>query len=90
MQHRNWAKVDDLGRSLMKIQNIQALGLLIQKTRKAQKLTQEQLAALSGVGVRFLRELEHGKESCHLGKTFEILKALGIDVFVKRRNEDSQ
>ena len=31
------------------------LGLLIRNERKAQKLTQEQLAGLTGVGVRFVR-----------------------------------
>lgn len=35
----------------------QSLGLLIHTERKAQKLSQEQLAALTGVGIRFVREL---------------------------------
>ena len=39
------------------------LGKIIRHSRKSQKLTQEQLAATTGVGVRFTRELELGKES---------------------------
>jgi len=56
------------------------LGKLIRETRKSQKLTQEQLAATTGVGVRFIRELEQGKESCHIGKVLLVLAMLGIDV----------
>ena len=37
------------------------LGQMIRSARKSQGLTQEQLAATCGIGVRFLRELEHGK-----------------------------
>ena len=39
------------------------IGELIRDTRKAQGLTQPQLAAASGVGLRFLVELEAGKGS---------------------------
>jgi y4mF family transcriptional regulator len=55
-------------------------GRLIQKTRKKQGLTQEQLAATCGVGVRFIRELEKGKESCHMGKALLVLNMLGINL----------
>ncbi len=59
---------------------IEHLGRLVRGTRKSQKLTQEQLAATTGVGVRFIRELEQGKESCHIGKVLLVLAMLGIDV----------
>ena len=59
---------------------IKNLGELVLKTRKSQGLTQEQLAATSGVGVRFIRELEKGKESCHIGKVFRVLTMLGIEI----------
>lgn len=67
--------------------NVQ-LGALIRKERKAQNLTQEQLAALSGVGIRFLRELEFGKESCQLGRAFTVMTALGLRLVVGARGED--
>ena len=60
--------------------NIKNLGALVRKTRKAQGLTQEQLAAICGVGLRFLRELEGGKDSCHIGKAFLILRMLGLEI----------
>ncbi|WP_438722084.1 type II toxin-antitoxin system Y4mF family antitoxin [Bartonella rochalimae] len=59
---------------------IKILGLIIRNTRKKQGLTQEQLAATSGVGVRFIRDLEKGKESCQVGKTIHVLAMLGLDI----------
>ena len=64
-----------------------SLGLLIRTERKAQKLTQEQLAGLTGVGVRFVRELEAGKESCQVGRALQVAASLGLTVSVGRRQE---
>ncbi|MDP1731556.1 MAG: helix-turn-helix domain-containing protein [Devosia sp.] len=65
------------------------LGSLIRTERKAQRLTQEQLAAISGVGVRFVRELELGKESCQLGKALTVVSTLGLKVIVSSRGEST-
>ena len=64
-----------------------SLGTLIRKERKNQKLTQEELAGLAGVGVRFIRELEHGKESCQIGLALHVLQTLGLSLAVYGRNE---
>lgn len=66
-----------------------SLGLLIRKERKAQGLTQEQLAGLTGVGVRFVRELEAGKESCQLGRALQVIAALGLSVSVHSRRDSA-
>jgi y4mF family transcriptional regulator len=58
----------------------QELGALIRRTRIDQGLLQEGLAAAAGVGLRFLVELERGKESAHLGKTLHVLDVLGCRV----------
>ncbi len=58
------------------------LSRIVRQTRKEQGLTQEQLAATTGVGVRFIRELEQGKESCHIGKALTVVSMLGIDVTI--------
>lgn len=68
------------------ISDSHALGALIRAERKTQGLTQEQLAALSGVGIRFVRELELGKESCRLGLTLTVIKTLGMRVNVTSRS----
>ncbi len=56
------------------------IGTTIRAARKAQSLRQDELAAAANVGVRFLIELEAGKETAQLGKTLAVLSALGIDV----------
>lgn len=71
------------------IQNTSDLGLAIHRERKRQKLTQEQLAALSGVGIRFLRELEKGKETCWLGHTLLVMQTLGLSFTILNREDPS-
>jgi y4mF family transcriptional regulator len=66
------------------------LGALIRQERNAQHLTQEQFAGLSGVGVRFLRELELGKETCQLGRALTVMAALGLRLSVSTRREDGR
>ena len=52
----------------MRITNAIEFGKLIREIRKKAKLTQAELAAASGIGERFVRELEKGKPSCQLEK----------------------
>ncbi len=58
------------------------LGAIIQKNRKAQGMTQPQLAMACGTGVRFIVELEAGKETCQLGKAFLVAQMLGLNLSV--------
>ncbi len=69
------------------ITDSRSLGALIRQERKAQKLTQEQLAGLTGVGVRFVRELETGKESCQIGRALQVASALGLTLAAGRRGQ---
>ena len=62
------------------ILNTKMLGEIIRQERRRQKVTQAELAALAGVGLRFLRELESGKASCQVGLTLEVLQSLGISI----------
>jgi len=63
------------------------LGAVLRAQRKAQGLTLEQLSGLSGLGVRFLSELERGKATAELGKTLEAARLLGLDCFLVPRSE---
>jgi y4mF family transcriptional regulator len=56
------------------------IGIIVRRTRLAQGLRQDQLAAAAGVGVRFLVELERGKPTVQLGKVLAVLAALGCRV----------
>ena len=46
-----------------------AFGALIRSRRKALQMRQDQLALATGVGRRFLIDLEAGKPSCQLGRS---------------------
>lgn len=74
-----------IGVIMEKIKDTKSLGMLIRQERNQQGLTQEQLAGVIGVGVRFLRELEAGKESCQIGRAMQVLAGLGLIVTVGRR-----
>jgi y4mF family transcriptional regulator len=54
------------------------IGKLIRDTRKSLGVTQTDLALTSGTGVRFIIDLENGKETCEIGKALAILNTLGI------------
>lgn len=62
----------------MPLKTAQDFGTLIRTTRKASRVTQKELAAASGTGVRFIRELEKGKPSCELDKALLVAAMLGI------------
>jgi transcriptional regulator with XRE-family HTH domain len=55
-----------------------AFGSLIRNRRKALKMPQDQLALATGVGRRFLIDLEAGKASCQLGRSLLVAEALGL------------
>lgn len=56
----------------------QQIGSLIRATRKSLGVTQKDLALTSGTGLRFVIDLEKGKETCEIGKALTILHTLGI------------
>ena len=64
------------------------IGEIIRETRKAQGLTQSQLAAASGVGLRFLVELEAGKGTSQLAKALAVLDALGCKFHITTPESD--
>jgi y4mF family transcriptional regulator len=59
----------------------------VKEKRKQLKLTQPELAEKAGVGLRFLRELESGKESVRLDKVNQVLALFGASVGVIKNNE---
>lgn len=54
------------------------LGITIRETRKQLGVTQKDLALTAGTGLRFIIELEAGKDTCQVGKVFTVLQTLGI------------
>lgn len=59
------------------------LGAAVRHRRKLLRLTQKQLAELSGCGPDFLYDLERGKPTLRLEKLVAVLEALGLKLEVK-------
>jgi transcriptional regulator with XRE-family HTH domain len=55
-----------------------AFGSLIRSRRKALNMRQDELSLATGVGRRFLIDLEAGKPSCQLGRSLLVAEALGL------------
>ena len=58
----------------------QAIGQIIRENRKRLCVTQKDLALTSGTGLRFVIDLEKGKETCQIGKVLTVLQTLGIQI----------
>lgn len=52
----------------------------VKQKRATAKLTQPQLADKAGVGLRFVRELEQGKETLRLDKVNQVLQLFGYEI----------
>jgi len=61
------------------------LGKVIRQRRKSAKLTQQKAAALAGIGVRFLSELERGKPTAQIGKAIKVAQLLGLEIQINER-----
>ena len=57
-----------------------ALGAQLRARRRALGLTQQQLADLAGVSVRFLRNVEQGKPRIQLDTLTALLDPLGLEL----------
>jgi len=64
------------------------LGRLIRLKRKEVGVRQEVAAGMAGVGTKFLSQLENGKETAELGKTLQVLRKMGLDVYIFPRSAD--
>ena len=69
----------------IKIKNAEDLGRVVREARKAQKLSQDDLAGMSGTGRRFIVDMEKGKETVQFGKVLRVLATLGVSVAAIRK-----
>ena len=54
-----------------------AIGRFVRKRRKANGMTQQELAELAGVGVRFVGELERAKPTLRVDRVDAVLRVFG-------------
>ena len=66
----------------------------LKRKRKETGLTQEEFALRSGLGLRFVRELEQGKKSCRMDKVNQALEmfgdCLGVVKIEREANEEGE
>ena len=60
----------------------------VKQNRKALGLTQEELAIRSGLGLRFVRELEQGKKTLRMDKVNQALAMFGMKLSVGKISKD--
>jgi y4mF family transcriptional regulator len=71
------------------------LNKFVRLKRKSLKMTQKEMSEKSGVGIRFIRELERGKETLKMDKVNQVLDLFGFELGpiestkVNRSNEES-
>lgn len=59
----------------------------IKQKRKAAGLTQEDFAIRSGLGLRFVRELEQGKETVRMDKVNQALSMFGMEAVPGKKDD---
>jgi y4mF family transcriptional regulator len=62
----------------MKLRNSTEFGAAIREQRRARGLSQESVALSAGVGLRFVHDLERGKETVELGRALRVAAAVGL------------
>ena len=66
------------------------LAVYVKAKRKEFGLTQEELSLKSGVGLRFVRELEQGKTTLRTDKVNQVLCLFGAELGPVAINTDAQ
>ncbi len=66
------------------------LSEFIKTERKKAGLTQEEFAIRSGLGLRFVRELERGKETVRLDKVNQALAMFGMEAVPGKKNREDE
>ena len=64
------------------------LSTTVKMLRKQYNLTQEELSLKSGVGLRFVRDLEQGKETLRLDKVNQILEFFNYEMVATQKNNN--
>lgn len=62
----------------------------VKENRKKAQLTQEEFALRSGLGLRFVRELEQGKETLRMDKVNQALLMFGMEAVPGVREKDNE
>ena len=64
------------------------LSTTVKMLRKQYNLTQEELSLKSGVGLRFVRDLEQGKETLRLDKVNQLLDFFNYEMVATQKKSN--
>ena len=64
----------------VQIRDAASLGAVLRTTRKALKITQEQLSLQTGISKPTIRSIEKGKETAHVGLVLQLCQDLGVSI----------
>lgn len=67
---------------------MKTIGEFVKQKRRELGLTQEEFALRSGLGLRFVRELEQGKETVRMDKVNQALAMFGMKAVPGRKDEN--
>ncbi|MDM8515553.1 helix-turn-helix domain-containing protein [Desulfobacterales bacterium HSG16] len=70
-----------------RVKNPEELGRYLLKERRSLKLTQKEISEFTDVGRKFILELEKGKKNARIGKVFELIDALGMELHLVKRGD---
>ncbi len=73
------------------MKELSKLSQYVKSMRKQYGLTQQDLSDKSGVGLRFIRDLEQGKKTLRMDKVNEVLLLFGAElgvVDIERKNDE--
>ena len=60
------------------------MGQAIREVRKEKKMTQEDLADITGTSMKFISNVEQGKASVQMDKVIDLTRALGLQIYLTR------
>ncbi len=66
------------------------LSTTVKMLRKQYNLTQEELSLKSGVGLRFVRDLEQGKETLRLDKVNQLLDFFNYEMVATQKTGNNE
>ena len=68
--------------------NLNDISVYVKNKRKQNKLTQPEIAVKAGVGLRFVRDLEQGKNTLRMDKVNDVLRLFGETLGVVSMNRE--
>ena len=77
--------IGNINHEPVQIHSTEDLGSLLRSRRKKQKMTQSDLAALAGTGVRYIVDLEKGKPTARIGPALKLIQWLGLVVTIQAK-----